>query len=168
MLSATVMARRSRWNKTSSDLQSQVLSSRSRRKTSLPTSSKAASSSGSVLNRIARFVTGSKKTDDHAEAEAPPPPAPAKRASARSFGFATTKLSSCTDQRSESLFHYKNISSDYMRGISPTREENESGDEGDRRRPAGSPTASASRSGDTVRKARFRLKSSDDDRSDRD
>ena len=162
-----------RWNKTSNELQSQVLSSRSRKKASPHGSAKAASSSGgSVLSRITRFVTGSKKSDESADHDVVPS-APSRKTPARSFGFATTKLSSYSDQNSESLFRYKNISSEYMREISPTREEDEPAAENDlstassmradrftTRRNKDSPRT------DVVRKSRFARKPASDDDDD--
>lgn len=86
------------------------------------------SSGGSLLtsfgNRVSRLFTGSGKekamerqTDQHLE----PPRSHAKR----SYGFATSNLSNFSDQHSEDLYRYKNISSDYMRESSPTRDDHD-------------------------------------------
>jgi hypothetical protein len=51
-------------------------------------------------------------------------PSPASRQAAkRGYGFATSNVSHYSDHHSENLYRYKNISSDYMRETSPTRDD---------------------------------------------
>ncbi|CAF2515663.1 unnamed protein product [Rotaria sp. Silwood2] len=121
-----------RWNAASSELQSHVITSRSRKADSVrhtPMASAAppppSNSGGSIFTtigeRVSRFFTGSSK-EDASERKAVVPSS--TRASKRSYGFATSNLSHFSDQHSEDLYRYKNISSDYMRETSPTRNDN--------------------------------------------
>lgn len=123
-----------RWNTASRELQSHVITSRSRkadasRHTTLtstaaaPTSPSTSSSIfGAITNRVSRFFSPSIK-EDTSERNAIVPATASKPISKRSYGFATSNLSHFSDQHSEDLYRYKNLSSDYMREMSPTREE---------------------------------------------
>ncbi|CAF2229853.1 unnamed protein product [Rotaria magnacalcarata] len=123
-----------RWNTASSELQSHVITSRSRkadasRQAALTSSSTAAappvpqhsgsSFIGAMADRVSRVFSASSKEDN------PEPNAivPAKSTSKRNYGFATSNLSHFSDQHSEDLYRYKNLSSDYMRETSPPRDE---------------------------------------------
>lgn len=78
---------------------------------------------GAIGNRVSRVFAGKTTTESSNEC-AIVPTSTSRTPAKRSYGFATTNLSHFSDQNSEHLFRYKNISSDYMREISPTREEN--------------------------------------------
>jgi hypothetical protein len=115
-----------RWNKASNELQSHVISSRSRkavasRSTAATIAAPPPSSGGSLLGalggRVSRLFSGSAK-EGASEHQAV---VPAKTHTKRSYGFATSNLSHFSDRNSEDLYRYKNISSDYMRETSPTR-----------------------------------------------
>lgn len=89
----------------------------------------------SLFSRVSRLVTGSK-----AEASAAIPvgtiaPAPASQ---RSYGFATKKAAMYTDKTSEDLYKFKNLSSDYMRSASPTREDEDDVEETNKSKAASS------------------------------
>ncbi|CAF3477823.1 unnamed protein product [Rotaria sp. Silwood1] len=128
-----------RWNAASNELQRHVISSRSRKADALrhtpPASTSAAAalpppskSGGSLLgaigDRVSRLFTGSNK-EDASERNAVVLSSPSRSVSKRSYGFATSNLSHFSDQHSEDLYRYKNISSDYMRESSPTRDDNQ-------------------------------------------
>lgn len=101
-----------------------------------------ASSGGSMLStigdRVSRLFTGSSKSKSggHEASEQFATPKPHAK---RSYGFATSNLGNFSDQHSEDLYRYKNISSDYMRESSPTR------DEEDRARPVAMPNTNDNR-----------------------
>ena len=83
------------------------------------------SSGGSILStigdRVSRLFTGSSKEKSPASEHFATPKAHAKR----SYGFATSNLGNFSDQHSEDLYRYKNISSDYMRESSPPRNDDD-------------------------------------------
>lgn len=115
-----------RWVKTSDELSSHVVSSKARRtEASKPTST--ASHNPSIFSRISHIFSGS-SGEATAEPSANAVPQ-GKSSKPRSYGFATKKLAFYTDKTSEDLYRYKNLSSDYMRSGSPTREENEEEDD---------------------------------------
>jgi hypothetical protein len=115
-----------RWNKASNELQSHVISSRSR-KAAAPRST-APSSGGSILgaisDRVSRLVTGRSK-EEASEHQAIVPATVSRTPAKRNYGFATSNLSHFSDRNSEDLYRYKNISSDYMRETSPTRNDDD-------------------------------------------
>ncbi|CAF0934799.1 unnamed protein product [Adineta ricciae] len=129
-----------RWHKASNDLQSQVISSRSRKAATssqmsaiaappLPVAASTSSGEsifGAIGNHVSR-IFAKKPTTESSNECAIVPASTSRVLTKRSYGFATTNLSHFSDQNSEHLFRYKNISSDYMREISPTREENDDG-----------------------------------------
>jgi len=80
------------------------------------------SSGGSVFNKVARFFTGSTK-ETSAEPKTVAFSTTTAENAKRSYGFATSNLSLFSDQHSENLYRYKNISSDYMREESPPRQD---------------------------------------------
>jgi hypothetical protein len=123
-----------RWNKASNDLQSHVISSRSRKSgamrstvasTATHSSSPPPTSGGSLLgtigDRVSRIFSGSRK-ETTSDRQLAVPSTTSKSHPKRSYGFATSNLSNFSDQHSEDLYRYKNISSDYMRETSPTRD----------------------------------------------
>lgn len=77
-----------------------------------------------IRNRIARIFSGSHATDS-SENKAIVPSTTSRSASKRTYGFATSNLNNFSDQHSEDLYRYKNISSDYMRETSPIRDEHD-------------------------------------------
>ena len=124
-----------RWNKASNELQTHVVSSRARKAITprsvvpsvLPppppsSSTEEKSSGGSVFNKVARFFTGSTK-ETSAEPKTVAFSTTTAENAKRSYGFATSNLSLFSDQHSENLYRYKNISSDYMREESPPRQD---------------------------------------------
>ncbi|CAF1159927.1 unnamed protein product [Rotaria sp. Silwood1] len=128
-----------RWNAASNELQRHVISSRSRKADALrhtpPASTSAAAALpppskpggslfGAIGDRVSRLFTGSNK-EDASERNAVVLSSPSRSVSKRSYGFATSNLSHFSDQHSEDLYRYKNISSDYMRESSPTRDDNQ-------------------------------------------
>jgi hypothetical protein len=121
-----------RWNKASNELQSHVVTSRSRkaaaaRNAPAPSSTSGTTIFGALGDRVSRLFTGGSKeeTDEHQAVV----PASAPRSHAkRSYGFATSNLSHFTDRNSEDLYRYKNISSDYMRETSPVRNNDDDDD----------------------------------------
>jgi len=123
-----------RWNKASSELQSHVISSRSRKANtsrntaasvaaSIPPSSPSGSIFGALGDKVSRIFSGTPK-EDASERRLVVPSTTSRNSSKRNYGFATSNLSHFSDQHSEDLYRYKNISSDYMRETSPTRENN--------------------------------------------
>ncbi len=119
-----------RWNKASNDLQSHVISSRSRKavaskNTAATIAASPSSSSGSIFggitDRVSRIFSGTTREDASERRDIVPSTA-SKSVSKRSYGFATSNVSNFSDQHSENLYRYKNISSDYMRETSPTRD----------------------------------------------
>jgi hypothetical protein len=111
------------WNKTSDQLNSHVVASKSRKQAAAAPSSSA--QSPSIFGRLTKMFSG------------PPPPESGasgveeKRTvdkSKRNYGFATKNLMLHSDKSSEDLYRYKNFSSDHMRSSSPTREEDEAAD----------------------------------------
>ncbi len=129
-----------RWNKASNDLQSQVMTSRSRKAGALKsTAVESTRSSGSVFgaigNQVSRLFSGSTK-EGASESRAVVPSSTSRNASKRSYGFATSNLSHVSDQHSEDLYRYKNISSDYMRESSPTRDDDQPAIRSDKNRSA--------------------------------
>lgn len=129
-----------RWHKASNELQTHVVSSRARRtvtpKTAVPialpppppppAAIRDTSSGGSVFgnlgNKVVRLFTGSTKGAATEPKTVAFPTASADN-SKRNYGFATSNLSLFSDQHSEDLYRYKNMSSDYMREESPPRTE---------------------------------------------
>ena len=110
-----------RWDKASHELKSHVVSSKQRK----AGASKAVSSSNqnpSLLGRISNIfssATGQAASEDGARSTEGRSAAKSKR----SYGFATSNLAHYDDKHSEDLYRFKNLSSDYMRQPSPTREE---------------------------------------------
>ena len=80
--------------------------------------------SPSLFSRMSRLITGQGSSTSEAAAAPPTLALPAEGGkSKRSYGFATTNLAHYDDKNSEDLYRLKNLASDYMRGASPTREE---------------------------------------------
>lgn len=86
-----------RWDAASHELQSHVISSRARRS-----------------DQTRKFFM-ERDRDRRSDA-------PAAKSSRRTYGFASSNVSRFNDDHSENLYRYKNISSDYMREMSPPRE----------------------------------------------
>lgn len=86
------------------------------------------SSGGSILStigdRVSRLFTGSSKEKSPTSGPSEHLVTPKSRAK-RSYGFATSNLGHFSDQHSEDLYRYKNISSDYMRESSPPRNDDD-------------------------------------------
>ncbi|CAF1064942.1 unnamed protein product [Adineta ricciae] len=128
-----------RWDKASSELQSHVASSRSRKMAAKP------AGTTSLFSRMSRLITGQGSSTSEAAAASPPPPSPALALAAqggkakRSYGFATTNLVHYNDKNSEDLYRFKNLTSEYMREASPPRNEDRrsgaSDSEGERKDP---------------------------------
>ncbi|CAF0832318.1 unnamed protein product [Rotaria sordida] len=127
-----------RWNAASNELQTHVITSRSRKADALrhttlastsavpspPPSSPGGSLLSTIGDRVSRLFSGSSK-GDASERKAVVPSTTSKGLSKRSYGFATSNLSHFSDQHSEDLYRYKNISSDYIRGTSPRRDDDQ-------------------------------------------
>ncbi|CAF1422223.1 unnamed protein product [Adineta steineri] len=109
----------SRWNKASNELQSHVITSKSRKPIS---SSVASNQSSSIMSRVSRLFSNQSTAESGASASAALPPPPASKAK-RNYGFATSKLAQYDDKNSEDLYRFKNLSSSYMRESSPPRDE---------------------------------------------
>ena len=108
-----------------------MVTSRSRRSDALRSTVAASPSPGSsssvfssIKDRASHLFSGKTK-EDASERSAGVYSTPSKGNAKRSYGFATSNLSHFSDQNSEDLYRYKNISSDYMRETSPTRDEDE-------------------------------------------
>jgi hypothetical protein len=101
-------------------LKSHVVSSKQR---------KAASSSNqnpslfSRLSSVFSGATGQAPPESGASAAVDGRPPAVK--SKRGYGFATSNVAHYDDKHSEDLYRFKNLSSDYMRQPSPTREEDQ-------------------------------------------
>jgi hypothetical protein len=101
-----------RWNKASNELQSHVITSRSRKADAL-----------SIVSKRASRPFSDETKEDATDRSAVVYSTPSRSAAKRGYGFATSNLNNFSDQHSEDLYRYKNISSDYMRETSPTRDD---------------------------------------------
>jgi hypothetical protein len=90
---------------------------------------------GAIGNQVSRLFSGSTK-ESASESRAVVPSSTSRNGSKRSYGFATSNLSHVSDQNSEDLYRYKNISSDYMRETSPTRDDDQPAIRSDKNRSA--------------------------------
>ncbi len=80
----------------------------------------------SLLGRISgMFSSATGQAPPESGASAAVDVRPTAVASKRGYGFATSNLAHYTDKHSEDLYRFKNLSSDYMRQPSPTREEDQ-------------------------------------------
>jgi hypothetical protein len=112
-----------RWNKTSNDIKSHVVSSKARKAIVMKSSEQQTNQSPSILNRLSTAVFGSsssKPSDGEAKTS--------EKSTKRNYGFATRNLALYSDKNSEDLYRYKNLSSSYMRSSSPTRDDNDDED----------------------------------------
>ncbi|CAF0741925.1 unnamed protein product [Adineta steineri] len=120
-----------RWNKASNDLQAQVNSSRSRKVLALKSSTPAiqaltSGSSGFASNAIGDHLSqpfSRLSSEEETDKSAVVSVVSSRNTPKRHYGFATSNLSHFSDQHSEDLYRYKNISSSYMRGTSPERDD---------------------------------------------